>query len=417
MMPRTPVGDTSSARSSPDGTGNSCAPDDGNLSPEEIRRYARHLALPAFGPQGQALLRRGRVLAVGAGGLGSPLALYLAAAGIGTLGLVDADVVDISNLQRQILYGTADVGKSKTDAASARLADANPHVRIERIRERLSAANALKIVRDYDVVVDGTDNFPTRYLVNDACVLAGKPNVWASVYRFEGQASVFWAERGPCYRCVHPDPPAEGSVPDCAEGGVLGVLPGLLGVVQATEAVKIFAGIGELLVGRLLLFDALGMRFREIRLRKNPECAVCGAHPSIRGLSDTAASCAAAERASRPAVVSSPTMPGLRVPEISVEELKAARDRGDAVVLVDVREPFEHAIADLPDTVKIPLGAFSARFSELSPEDDIVVYCRSGGRSAQAVGFLQQKGFSKVRNLEGGILRWSERIDPTVTRY
>jgi molybdopterin/thiamine biosynthesis adenylyltransferase/rhodanese-related sulfurtransferase len=382
------------------------------LSSDEALRYARHLVLPEFGLEGQERLKRGRALAVGAGGLGSPVALYLAAAGIGTLGVVDDDSVDVSNLQRQVLYGTADVGRKKTEAAAARLADINPNVRVVPIAERLSADNALAIVSDYDVVVDGTDNFPTRYLVNDACVLAGKPNVWASVYRFEGQASVFWAERGPCYRCLHPVPPAEGSVVSCAEGGVLGVLPGLLGLVQAVEALKLVAGIGEPLIGRLLLFDALAMRFREMRLSKNPRCPICGLQPTITSLSDAAAACPP-----RSAVVSSPAMPGSRIPEVSVEELKVLRDRGDAVVLLDVREPHEHAIADLPNTVKIPLGSLPARYAELSPEDDIVVYCRSGGRSAQAVGFLQQRGFSKVRNLAGGILQWAERIDPSLTRY
>jgi sulfur-carrier protein adenylyltransferase/sulfurtransferase len=394
------------------------------LSPDEARRYARHLVLPEFGPEGQARLKRRRVLAVGAGGLGSPLALYLAAAGVGTLGVVDDDTVDISNLHRQVLYGTSDVGRKKTDAAAERLADTNPHVEIIRIAERLTAANALEIVREFDVVVDGTDNFPTRYLVNDACVLAGKPNVWASVYRFEGQASVFWAARGPCYRCLHPEPPAEGSVASCAEGGVLGVLPGLLGVVQAVETVKILTGLGEPLVGRLLVFDALAMRFREIRLAKRPDCAICGARPTITTLAEAAETCAPVSERDRgrgaspaPAVLSSSAMFGPRVPEISVEELKALRDRGETVVLLDVREPHEHAIADLPDTVKIPLGTLPQRLSELSPDADIIVYCRSGARSAQAVGFLQQKGFGRAKNLEGGILRWAERIDPTLTRY
>jgi molybdopterin/thiamine biosynthesis adenylyltransferase/rhodanese-related sulfurtransferase len=386
-----------------------------SLSAEEARRYARHLVLPEFGADGQARLKRGRVLAVGAGGLGSPLALYLAAAGIGTLGIVDSDDVDISNLQRQVLYGTADLGRRKTDAAAARLSDVNANVRVVKIPERLSAENALDIVRDYDVVVDGTDNFPTRYLVNDACVLAGKPNVWASVHRFEGQASVFWAARGPCYRCLHPEPPPEGSVPSCAEGGVLGVLPGLLGVIQAVETVKLVANIGEPLVGRLLFFDALAMRFKEVRLRKNPDCAVCGSHPSITRatLAQSASACAPAASP----VVSSPAMMGTRVAEISVEELKAMRDRGDAFVLLDVREPHEHAICDLPGSVKIPLGAIPLSYSQLAPEDDIVVYCRSGARSAQAVGFLREKGYLKAKNLAGGILRWADRIDPSLTRY
>ena len=388
------------------------------LSSEEARRYARHLVLPEFGPEGQARLKEGRVLAVGAGGLGSPLLLYLAAAGVGTIGIVDPDEVDLSNLQRQVLYGTEDVGRRKTEAAAARLAAANPHVRVLPIPERLSVANALEIVRDYDVVADGTDNFPTRYLVNDACVLAGKPNVWASVYRFEGQASVFWAERGPCYRCLHPQPPLEGSVPSCAEGGVLGVLPGLLGIVQAIEVVKLVTGIGDPLVGRLLLFDALAARFREMRLEKNPDCPICGTRPTITRLEAAGEACDVEAPGAERAVVSSAAMfAPPRVPEVTVEELKAMRDRGDAVVLVDVREPYEHAIADLAGTIKIPLGALQRRLEELSPEDEIVVYCRSGARSAQAVGFLRQRGYGKAKNLAGGILAWQERIDPSLARY
>jgi molybdopterin/thiamine biosynthesis adenylyltransferase/rhodanese-related sulfurtransferase len=387
-------------------------PDPGELSSEEIRRYARHLVLPEVGPSGQARLKAVRVLAVGAGGLGSPLALYLAAAGVGTIGVVDPDVVDQSNLQRQVLYGTGDVGRQKVDAAAARLAEANPNVTVERMRERLTAANALEIVRDYEVVVDGTDNFPARYLVNDACVLAGRPDVWASVHRFEGQASVFWAARGPCYRCLHPEPPPEGSVPSCAEGGVLGVLPGLLGTIQAVETIKLLLEIGEPLVGRLLLVDALSLQFREIRLRKNPQCALCGPRPTITALVDVGESCVDSR------VVSSAAMFGVPpVPEISVEDLKAKRDRGEPVVLVDVREPHEHAISDFPGTVKIPLGAFAQRYSSLRPEDDIVVYCRSGARSAQAVGFLRQRGYSKSFNLAGGINLWAERVDPKLPKY
>jgi molybdopterin/thiamine biosynthesis adenylyltransferase/rhodanese-related sulfurtransferase len=380
------------------------------LTPDEARRYARHLVLPELGVEGQAKLKRARVLVVGAGGLGSPLALYLAAAGVGTLGLVDFDEVDLSNLQRQVLYGTDDVGRRKVDAAAERLSAANPHVRVVPIPERLSAGNALEIVRDYDVVADGTDNFPTRYLVNDACVLAGKPNAWASVYRFEGQASVFWAARGPCYRCLHPDPPPEGAVPSCAEGGVLGVLPGLLGVLQAIEVIKLTAGIGDPLVGRLLVVDALATRFREIRLEKNPDCAICGARPTITTLEESAASCAAA------GVVSSAPMFG-GVPEVTVEDLKAMRDRGDSHVLLDVREPHEHAIADLPDSVKIPLGTLQARFLELPSDQELIVYCRSGARSAHAVGFLRARGYDKAKNLAGGILAWQERIDPSLKRY
>ena len=386
------------------------------LSAAEAQRYARHLVLPEVGPEGQARLKAGRVLAVGAGGLGSPVALYLAAAGVGTIGLVDSDTVDLSNLQRQVLYGTSDVGRTKASAAAARLSEANPHVEVIATPERLTADNAARILADYDVVVDGTDNFPTRYLVNDACVLAGKPNVWASVHRFEGQASVFWAARGPCYRCLHPVPPPEGAVPSCAEGGVLGVLPGLLGVIQATETIKLLLGLGDTLVGRLLLVDALAMRFREVRLRKNEGCAVCGPEPTIRDLAQTGAAC---EPASRSRVVSSAGMFGGRqqTPEISVEELKDLRDRGEAVVLLDVREPHEHAISDLPDSVKIPLASLPSSYTRLAPQDDIVVYCRTGGRSAQAVAFLQQLGYAKARNLAGGINRWAERIDPSLPLY
>jgi sulfur-carrier protein adenylyltransferase/sulfurtransferase len=384
------------------------------LTPEEARRYARHLVLPEVGPEGQAKLKAARVLAVGAGGLGSPLALYLAAAGVGTIGLVDPDAVDASNLHRQVLYGTGDVGRPKVDAAAERLEEANPNVRVVRIPERLRAANAMEIVRGYDVVVDGTDNFPARYLVNDACVLAGRPNVWASVYRFEGQASVFWAEKGPCYRCLHPEPPAEGSVPSCAEGGVLGVLPGLLGTIQALETIKLVLGIGTPLVGRLLLVDALSLEFREVRLRKNPDCAVCGTSPTITAPADVGEACE--EPGQR--VVSSAAMFGApRVPEITVEDLKGRRDRGEALVLVDVREPHEHAISDLSGSVKIPLATLPQSLSNLSPEDEIVVYCRTGGRSAQAVGFLRQRGFSKSFNLAGGINLWAERVDPSLPKY
>ncbi|MDQ2979401.1 MAG: molybdopterin-synthase adenylyltransferase MoeB, partial [Acidobacteriota bacterium] len=313
-----------------------------NLSPEELRRYARHLSLPEVGTTGQAKLKAGRVLAVGAGGLGSPLVLYLAAAGVGRIGLIDPDAVEASNLQRQVLYGTRDVGRPKVAAAAARLQEANPHVEVEAIPQRLTAANALAIVREYDVVADGTDNFPSRYLVNDACVLAGKPNVWASVHRFEGQASVFWAARGPCYRCLHPEPPPEGAVPSCAEAGVLGVLPGLLGMVQAVETIKLLLGAGDPLVGRLLLFDALAMRFREVRLRKNADCAVCGDRPTITKLTDIGIACEP-EGPAASGMVSSGAMAG--VAEISVEELQAMRGRGDSVVLLDVREPHEHAIS------------------------------------------------------------------------
>jgi molybdopterin/thiamine biosynthesis adenylyltransferase/rhodanese-related sulfurtransferase/molybdopterin converting factor small subunit len=377
------------------------------LSDEEMRRYARHLILPEVGLAGQRKLKAARVLAVGAGGLGSPLAVYLAAAGVGTLGLVDFDVVDDSNLHRQILFGASDVGKPKLSAAARRLKDLNPNVEIVTFEERLTSANALDIVKGFDLVADGTDNFPTRYLVNDACVLTGKPNVYASIFRFEGQASVFWAEKGPCYRCLYSEPPPPGLVPSCAEGGVLGVLPGLLGVIQATETIKLILGNGDPLIGRLLLVDALSMKFRELKLRKNPDCVVCGPRPTVTRLIDYDAFCG---------IGAADAVPGV-VPEISVEELSAMRGRGDPFVLVDVREPHEIAICALPGSVKIPLGELAENLHRLSTVDEIVVHCRSGSRSAKAVALLREAGFRKVRNLAGGILAWADRIDPTLAKY
>jgi sulfur-carrier protein adenylyltransferase/sulfurtransferase len=377
------------------------------LSNEEIRRYSRHLIMPEVGLEGQKKLKAARVLAIGTGGLGSPLALYLAAAGVGTLGLVDFDVVDDSNLQRQVLFGTEDVGRSKLSAAAARLTDMNPNVNILTFEERLTSGNALSIFSGFDIVADGTDNFPTRYLVNDACVFTGKPNVYASIFRFEGQASVFWAEKGPCYRCLYTEPPPPGLVPSCAEGGVLGILPGLLGVIQATETIKLILGSGDPLIGRLLLVDALGMRFRELKLRKNPDCVVCGPNPTVTKLIDYEAFCGIVPEAA--------SAPG--IPEISVEDLKAMRERGDDFVLVDVREPHEIAICAFPESLKIPLGTLPQRVNELSTADEIVVHCKSGARSAKAVQFLRETGFVKVRNLAGGINRWAERIDPSVPRY
>jgi sulfur-carrier protein adenylyltransferase/sulfurtransferase len=377
------------------------------LSNEEIRRYSRHLIMPEVGLEGQRRLKAARVLAIGTGGLGSPLALYLAAAGVGTIGLVDFDVVDDSNLQRQILFGTRDVGRPKLEAAASRLRDLNPNVSIETFDERLSSANALTIFRDFDIVADGTDNFPTRYLVNDACVLTGKPNVYASIFRFEGQASVFWAQKGPCYRCLYAEPPPPGLVPSCAEGGVLGILPGLLGVIQATETIKLVLGNGEPLIGRLLLVDALAMRFRELKLRKNPQCVVCGPNPSVTRLIDYEAFCGVA-----PEVV-----PGPGIPEVSVEELRRMRESGEEFVLVDVREPHEVSICAFPESVRIPLGTLPQEVHRLSTADMIVVHCRTGGRSAKAVEFLRQAGYRKVKNLAGGIHAWAERIDPTMPRY
>ncbi|HEY6930062.1 MAG TPA: molybdopterin-synthase adenylyltransferase MoeB [Thermoanaerobaculia bacterium] len=378
------------------------------LSNDEIRRYSRHLIMPEVGLEGQKKLKAARVLAIGTGGLGSPMALYLAAAGVGTIGLVDFDVVDESNLQRQILFGTRDVGRPKLSAAAARLRDLNPHANILTFEKRLSSENALEIFRDFDIVADGTDNFPTRYLVNDACVFTGKPNVYASIFRFEGQASIFWAEKGPCYRCLYAEPPPPGLVPSCAEGGVLGILPGLLGVIQATETIKLILGSGDPLIGRLLLVDALGMRFRELKLRKNPDCVVCGPNPTVTRLIDYEAFCGIAPEA---------TAAASGIPEISVEELKSLRDRRADFVLVDVREPHEIEISSFPESLKIPLGKLPERVNELSTADEIVVHCKSGARSAKAVQFLREAGFKKVRNLTGGINGWAEKIDSTVPRY
>ena len=379
------------------------------LSNDEILRYSRHLIMPEVGMEGQQKLKAARVLCVGAGGLGSPLALYLVAAGVGTLGLVDFDVVDLTNLQRQIIHTTADVGRPKLDSAAEKLAAINPFIEIRKFETKLSSANALDIIRQFDIVADGTDNFPTRYLVNDACVLTGKPNVYASIFHFEGQASVFAAERGPCYRCLYPEPPPPGLVPSCAEGGVLGILPGLLGVIQATEVIKLILGSGEPLVGRLLLVDALAMRFRELRLRKNPECPVCGANPTIRELIDYNEFCGIRGE-SQEAPVSS------GVPEIRPEELKASLDAGDDVFILDVREPHEYQICNLGGHL-IPLGELPARLNELDSSREIVAHCRSGVRSAKAVTLLRQAGFAKVKNLAGGILAWADKVDPTLPKY
>ncbi|HEY3170084.1 MAG TPA: molybdopterin-synthase adenylyltransferase MoeB [Thermoanaerobaculia bacterium] len=384
---------------------------DEGLSNEEIRRYSRHLIMPEVGVEGQKKLKAARVLAIGAGGLGSPLAVYLAAAGIGTIGLVDHDVVDDSNLQRQILYGVSDVGRPKLQAAAERLREMNPNVDVVPYETRLSSENALEIFRDYDIVADGTDNFPTRYLVNDACVLTGKPNVYASIFRFEGQASVFWAEKGPCYRCLYTEPPPPGLVPSCAEGGVLGILPGLLGVIQATETVKLILGSGEPLIGRLLLVDALSMRFRELKLRKNSNCVICGPNPTVTKLIDYAEFCGVPQEEARVAASTS----GL--PEVTVQQLKSMRESGEDFVLVDVREPHEIAICAFPDSVKIPLGTLPQNLNKLSTADEIVVHCKMGGRSAKAVQFLRDAGFRKVRNLAGGIDRWAQEIEPRMPRY
>jgi len=377
------------------------------LSNEEILRYSRHLIMPEVGMEGQQKLKAARVLCIGAGGLGSPLALYLAAAGVGTLGIVDFDVVDYTNLQRQIIHTTADVGRKKLDSATEKLKAINPFLNIRTFETKLTSENALEIFADFDIIADGTDNFPTRYLVNDACVLTGKPNVYGSIFRFEGQASVFATKKGPCYRCLYPAPPPPGLVPSCAEGGVLGILPGLVGVIQATEVIKLILGKGEPLIGRLLLIDALGMKFRELKLRKNPDCPVCGTHPTVSRLIDYNEFCGI--RGEETPVTSN-------VPEMQVEELKRALDAGEDIFVLDVREPHEYQICNIGGHL-IPLGELPKRVHELDSSREIVAHCRSGVRSAKAVDFLRQAGFRKVRNLAGGILAWADRVDPKVPKY
>jgi adenylyltransferase/sulfurtransferase len=377
------------------------------LTNDEILRYSRHLIMPEVGMEGQQKLKAARVLCIGAGGLGSPLALYLAAAGVGTLGIVDFDVVDYTNLQRQIIHSTADVGRKKLDSAAEKLKAINPFLNIRKFETRLSSDNALELFRDFEIIADGTDNFPTRYLVNDACVLTGKPNVYGSIFRFEGQASVFAMKEGPCYRCLYPEPPPPGLVPSCAEGGVLGILPGLVGVIQATEAIKLILGKGDPLIGRLLLVDALGMKFRELKLRKNPDCPVCGKHPSITKLIDYNEFCGIRGE-EKPMEVG--------VPEIQVEELKRRLDSGEDVFVLDVREPHEYQICNINGYL-IPLGDLPKRVHELDSSREIVAHCRSGARSAKAVDFLRQAGFKKVHNLAGGILAWADRVDPKMPKY
>ena len=384
------------------------------LTRDELSRYARHLILPEVGVEGQQKLKAARVLCVGAGGLGSPLALYLAAAGVGTLGLVDFDVVDASNLQRQILHTTGDVGRKKLDSAEEKLAALNPAVHVVKHQTMLSSANAMDILKDYDIVADGTDNFPTRYLVNDACVLLGKPNVYGSVFRFEGQASVFATREGPCYRCLYPEPPPPGTVPSCAEGGVLGILPGLIGIIQATEVIKLILGKGEALVGRLLLVDALSMRFRELKLKKNPECPVCGAHPTVTSLIDYQQFCGIVPEASPEAGQETTLKNG--IPQMTVQELKVRRDRGDDLFVLDVREPYEYQIANIGGTL-IPQNEVPQRLAEIDRNREIVVQCRSGGRSQRIAEFLAQQGYANVKNLAGGILAWADAIDPKITKY
>ncbi|WP_248344869.1 molybdopterin-synthase adenylyltransferase MoeB [Anaeromyxobacter paludicola] len=373
------------------------------LTPEERLRYSRHLTLPEVGLEGQRRLKAARVLMVGAGGLGSPIGLYLAAAGVGTLGLVEFDAVDVTNLQRQVLHGTRDIGRPKAQSARDRLSDVNPHVRLELHEARLTSENALDLLGRYDLVVDGTDNFATRYLVNDACVLLGKPNVYGSVYRFEGQATVLCAAGGPCYRCLYPEPPPPGAVPSCAEGGVLGVLPGLVGVIQATEAVKLVLGLPGL-VGRLLLVDALGMQFRAVKLRPDPRCPACGTR-ELRALVDYEQFCGTRGEPAGP------------VPEIAPRELDARRRRGDAPVLLDVREAREWELCRIEGARLAPLSRLAEELAGLDPERETVVYCRSGVRSARAVRQLQAAGFARVASLAGGILRWADEVDPSLPRY
>ena len=374
---------------------------------DERLRYSRHLIMPEVTVAGQRRLKSARILCIGAGGLGSPVALYLAAAGVGTLGLVDADRVELSNLQRQILYATADIGRGKVDAARERIQSANPHIDVHLHEERFTSANAMKIVANYDLVIDGSDNFPTRYLSNDVCVFTGKPNIYGSVFRFDGQATVFAPHlSGPCYRCLFPEPPPAGSVPNCAEAGVLGVLPGIIGMLQAVEALKLIIGGGESLIGRLLHFDALKMKFREFKLRRDAECPVCGEHPTITELQDYEQFCAPA--ASPQAAI---------VPTIGVHDLQRKRSAGDSVTLIDVREPYEYEIGRISGGVLLPLGELPARLGEIPREHPIVVYCHAGMRSARAVQLLQQADFTNVFNLAGGIDAWSEEIDPSVPRY
>jgi sulfur-carrier protein adenylyltransferase/sulfurtransferase len=384
------------------------------LTNDEVNRYSRHLIMPEVGVNGQRRLKAARVLCIGAGGLGSPAALYLAAAGVGTIGIVDFDAVDGSNLQRQILHGTPDIGRSKLQSARERLTALNPEVRIEPHEVALTSKNALDILRSYDVVLDGTDNFPTRYLVNDACVILGKPNAYGSIFRFEGQASVFATRNGPCYRCLFPEPPPPGLVPSCAEGGVLGVLPGVIGTIQATETIKLILGTGEPLIGRLLLYDALRMRFRELKLRRDPDCPVCGDHPTVRELIDYEQFCGLP----RAAAASVPALAPEN--EVSVEELKGALGRDDALLLIDVREPQEFQICRIPGSTLIPLGMVPARLDELrasAGDRPIIVHCKSGARSAKAVRLLQDAGLIQAKNLKGGILAWIDRIDPTLPKY
>jgi len=380
------------------------------LNKDELVRYNRHLMLPEVGIKGQEKFKQAKVLVVGAGGLGSPACLYLAAAGVGTLGIIDPDSVDVSNLQRQILHGTSDVGRPKVLSAQDRLRDINPHVHVEIFKEQLTSRNALDVLRNYDVIVDGSDNFPTRYLVNDACVLLNKPCVYGSIFRFEGQASVFWAEKGACYRCLYPEPPPPGLVPSCAEGGVLGVLPGIIGSIQANEALKLILGAGDVLINRLLLFDAMAMSFRELNLHKDPGCPVCGNNPTVKELIDYEKFCGVNNQSESGAHASSG--------EISARELKQMIDQGRNFQLLDIREPYEINIAQLPNSLHIPMNEVMDHLDELDPTREVVVFCRSGGRSARVIQHLKSHGYTgRLTNLKGGILAWSDQVDPGVAKY
>lgn len=380
------------------------------LTPPEVARYSRHLIMPEVGMEGQKKLKAASVLLIGAGGLGSPLGLYLAAAGVGRIGLVDFDVVDFSNLQRQVLHGTPDVGRPKLQSAREKLQSINPEVKLDLYETRLSSTNALEIFKPYDLVIDGTDNFPTRYLVNDACVLLGKPNVYGSIFRFDGQASVFAPPRGPCYRCLYPEPPPPGEVPSCAEGGVLGILPGLVGCIQATEAVKLILGTGAPLIGRLLLYDALQMSFQEFRIRRNPRCPMCGDNPTIKALIDYDQFCGVrGQEAPAPAADKSA--------EITVEELHRRLQKGDKVFILDVRNPEEYQICKIAGSTLLPLPALPQRHGELDKNHEMVVHCKSGMRSAKAIQFLKQQGFTNLKNLKGGILAWADKIDKAMPKY
>jgi adenylyltransferase/sulfurtransferase len=389
------------------------------LSKDELIRYSRHLILPEVGMEGQKKLKNAKVLMVGTGGLGAPLGLYLAASGIGKIGVVDMDVVDYSNLQRQVIHGTKDVGKKKIDSAAESMLDINPFMEVEKFDTFITSENAFDIMKGYDYIVDGTDNFPTRYLINDACVILKKPNVYGSIFRFEGQATIFAYPGGPCYRCLYPEPPPPGLVPSCAEGGVLGILPGIIGLVQATETVKLILGIGDPLVGRLMLYDALGMKFRELKLRRNPECPVCGDHPTIKELIDYHEFCGVPQPTGLNQEDTTPVAnSGFESPtEIDVVALKQRLDRGDKFQFVDVREPHEHAIASIPGAKLIPLGDVPQRVGELDPNVETIVHCKMGGRSAKACDFLRANGFKSVKNVLGGITAWSDKVDPSVSKY